>query len=62
MIDVKNIVNQVLNEKVEKINNASTNKIPEFVLRLTSSMLLEVLEQYDHQLEKHLTSHSEETQ
>lgn len=62
MIDVKNIVNQVLNEKLEKINNASTNKIPEFVLRLTSSMLLEVLEQYDHQLEKRLTSHSEETQ
>lgn len=61
MIDTKQIVNQVLKDQVEKIEQANPgNHIPELVINLTASMLLQVLEQYDSQLEKYLASHFEE--
>ncbi len=61
MIDTKQIVNQVLKDQVEKIEQANPgNRIPELVINLTASTLLQVLEQYDSQLEKYLASHFEE--
>lgn len=61
MIDTKQIINQVLKDQVEKIEQANPgNRIPELVINLTASTLLQVLEQYDSQLEKYLASHFEE--
>lgn len=61
MIDTKQIINQVFKDQVEKIEQANPgNHISELVINLTASMLLQVLEQYDSQLEKYLASHFEE--
>ncbi|WP_099950572.1 hypothetical protein [Ezakiella peruensis] len=61
MIDTKQIVSQVLEDQVKKIKQANPkNQIPELVINLTASMLLQVLEQYDTQLGQYLIAHSEE--
>lgn len=61
MIDTKQIVNQVLEDQVKKIKQANPeNQIPELVINLTASMLLQVLEQYDAQLDQYLIAHFEE--